>query len=268
MNDNKLFIDALEEWVGQASFVFRGRIKALGQSNLDGVEPEERMALVEVEEVVIAPRGLGDLEGSTVTVYLQSTEGNRPDQTATFFASSWHYGQTIGVVEVGRTTVATSEIRQAVFENRLRQLDEAIEERIRGAWLIVSARVLSTYRTERIEGLPGGEEGVQWWEAEMYVKTIEKGMPPANLRIFFPMGGSEQWSAYPKCQAGQEGVWFLRPIGETEGESGKGGRKRPQKAEEGQPKPEEPLVAQDPLDYHAMSALPRIQSLLWRTAKE
>jgi hypothetical protein len=268
MKGKKLSSDALEKWVGQASFVFRGRIKALGQSNLDGVEPDERMALVEVEEVVIAPRGLGDLEGNTVTVYLQSTQGIRPGQKATFFATSWHYGQTIGVVEVGRATVAPSEIRQAVIENRLRQLDEQIEERIRGAQLIVSARVLSTHRAERTEGLPGVEEGLQWWEAEMFVMSVEKGRPPDNLRIFFPVGGDEQWSGCPKCQAGQEGVWFLRPVGEAEGKSENDRRSKRQKGEKKKAETEEPLMAYDPLDYHAISALSRIQSLLWRAAKE
>src|SRR6266550_1293419 len=151
MNGKKLSSDAVENWMTSASFVFRGRVKALGQCNLDGVEPEERMATVRVDNVTLAPRDLGDLTGKTITVYLQSTQGIRAGQVATFFAKSWHYGKRIGVVEVGRTDVATAEVRKAVIEERLRQLDEEVEERMHGAKLIVSGRVLSTFRAERSE---------------------------------------------------------------------------------------------------------------------
>jgi hypothetical protein len=269
MNGKKLSSKSLEEWVKQASFVFRARVKALRQSNLVGVEPDERMATVRIEEVIIAPRDLGDLTGKIVTVYLQSVQGIRPGQLATFFARSWHYGETIGVVEVGRTTEGTAEVRQATIEERLRQLDEELEERIRGAQLIVSGRVLSTYRTERREGFPGIVEGVEWWEADLWVRTVEKGLPPPRLQIFFPVGGSPKWSPYPKAYPGQEGVWFLRPVVEAEnGKTEESRQSKRKKKGRKQVKIEQPLMAHDPLDYHSISDLPRIQSLLWRAAKE
>jgi len=91
----------IDKWIGDASFVFSGRITALGKSNLEGVVPDELMATVLVEDVVLAPRDLGDLVGKTITVYLQSTKGIKSGQYASIFAKSWHYGKNIGVIEVG-----------------------------------------------------------------------------------------------------------------------------------------------------------------------
>jgi len=73
----KLAARSLDDRVAQASFVFRGRIKSLGKSNLEGVPPDDRMATVEVKEVVVAPPDLGDLTGKTITVYLAKRQGLR-----------------------------------------------------------------------------------------------------------------------------------------------------------------------------------------------
>ncbi len=187
--------ETLQAWTRDAAFVFSGRVQALGASNLDGVEPEDRMATVQVEDVALAPRHLGDLTGRTVTVYLETTEGLDVGQQATFFARSWHYGRNIGVVEVsgvrevGRASFRAGDIRQAVIAERLRQFEDQIEQRIRAAEVILSGRVLATFRVERPEGLPGLVEGVEWWNAELWIGTVEKGQPPADGRIWFPEGG-------------------------------------------------------------------------------
>lgn len=131
---------SVQDWVAQASFVFRGRIKSLGKSNLEGVPPDDRMATVEVREVVVAPPDLGDLTGKTITVYLTNRQGLRAGSQSTFFARNWHVGRSIGVVEVGRTNAPTDEVRQRVGDAQLRQMDAKLEERLRGARLIVSER--------------------------------------------------------------------------------------------------------------------------------
>src|SRR5215216_5833477 len=123
----------IDKWIRDAPFVLSGRIIALGKNNLEGVEPNESMATVLVEDVVLAPRDLGDLVGKTITVYLQSTKGIKSGQYSTIFAKSWHYGKNIGVIEVGRTTLTADRIRGATIQERLRILDEEIKDRIRGA---------------------------------------------------------------------------------------------------------------------------------------
>jgi hypothetical protein len=250
VNDASLPEETVEAWTRDCPFVFSGRVQAFGASNLDGVDPDDRMATVKVEDVAIAPRDLGDLRGQTVTVYLKTTKGLTTGQRTTFFGQSWHYGRTVGIVEVGRTTSPPAEIRRTVVGIRLRQLEEQIEERIRNAEVIVSGRVLATYPVERPEGLPGLVEGVEWWNADLWIGSVEKGQPPQDGRIWFPEGGDRDWGPVPKAYPGQTGVWFLRPV-----------------AEAGRKPTERRLMAVDPLDYHASSDLPRIQALLWRASE-
>jgi hypothetical protein len=246
---------ALSALTRQASFVFQGRVDSIGKHNLgSGVEVDERMAIIRVEDVVVAPPNLGDLTGRQVTVVLDSTSGVEPKQSLTFFATSWHYGTNIGVVEVGRTSSPAAELRRRVVDERLEAQHELLEARVRRALLIISGRVEATFRTKQT-GLPGEDEGTEWWEADMWVGSVEKGTPPPNLTIFFPVGGDREWGPVPKAHPGQDGVWLLGPVSEPDSEEGK----EPTSTERG-----EFLMALDPLDYQAISALSHVQELLRR----
>jgi hypothetical protein len=263
VNAKKLSADALRDLSRRASFVFRGRVKAVGKHNLDGVEPDERMALVRIDEVIVAPPNLGDLTGKTVTLYLESPRGVKANDQATFFATSWHYGRNVGVMEIGRTSMDAANLRQRVIDERLEAHHAQLEARIRRAELIISGRVLSTFRTDR-KDLPGLDEGIEWWEAEMWVGTVEKGIPPKGLHIFYPVGGDREWGPVPKCFPGQIGVWLLGPVSEPDAPESKPERRGRKPKKDAR---EDKVMALDPLDYQAISSLPHIQDLLRRTGK-
>jgi hypothetical protein len=260
VNASRLSARVLGDLSRRASFVFRGRINAIGKCNLDGVEPDDRMATVRVNEVIVAPPVLGDLTGKTVTVYLQSPKGIRSKDEAIFFATSWHYGRNIGVMEIGRTSMATAKLSQTVIDERLKEYTARLEVRIRRAQLIISGRVISTFRSEHRD-LPGMYEGIEWWEAEMWVGTVEKGQPPKGLHIFYPVGGDREWGPVPKCYPGQLGVWLLAPVSEPDADEPKRRRDKKQREEV----QEDKLMALHPLDYQAISTLPQVQDLLRRT---
>lgn len=257
MSEKKLSAADLTDLARRASFVFRGRVKALGKNNLDGVQADERMAMVLVDEVVVAPPSLGELRGKTITLYLASTRGVKANLQATFFATSWHYGKNIGVIEIGRTSTPAAKLRRRVIDERLEAHNAQLEARIQRAVLIVSGRVLSTFRTERTD-LPGRDEGTDWWEAELWVGTTEKGNPQPHLHIFFPVGGDREWGPVPKSYPGQTGVWLLGPVSDSDTSERK--RERAKTTER-----EHLLMALDPLDYQAISALPQVQELMRRT---
>jgi hypothetical protein len=139
----------------------------------------------------------------------------------------------------------------------LKRLDEELEERLRSAKVIVSGSVISTYRSELTEGLPGIQEGVQWHHAEICVESVEKGHPPADLRILLPKGGDHEFGLIPNYSSGQKGVWLLRPGPSDQDQGQRGGLTDSEKNGEN-------LIAEDPGDFHAIYALPRIQALLWR----
>ena len=260
----KLLGETLRDLSRRSAFIFRGRVRGVGKSNLEGVPVEDRMALVQVGEVIFAPPALGDLTGKTVTVYLESAGGLKNNDQTTFFATSWYYGTNIGVIEIGRSDADVSELRQSIAGERLLEHDEQVEERIRRALLIVSGKITSTFRSKQ-PGLPGRDEGVEWWEAALFVASVEKGRPPADLHIFFPVGGDREWGPVPKFCSGQTGVWLLGPVSEPDVEqpkpAGRGKKKRESRSEER-------LMALDQLDYHASSALPRIRALVAKLAEK
>lgn len=251
----------LVELASRASFVFQGRVEAVGRHNLDGVESDDRMAIVVVDDVVVSPPQLGDLAGTSITVHLASSRGVDANLQATFFATSWHYGRNIGVSEIGRTSVPAAELRRLVIDARLEAQHAQLEARIRRAVLIVSGHVLTTFRTER-KDLPGEDEGIEWWEAELWVGTVEKGTPPRRLTIFFPVGGDREWGPVPKSYPGQVGIWLLGPVSEPDADEPKRDRRRNAKT-----LAEEPLMAIHPLDYQAISTLPHLQELVRRTGE-
>lgn len=266
MNTRKLSATDLIDLSRRASFVFSGRVKALGKHNLTALESDERMALVRVDDVVVAPPALGDLTGKTVTVYLLSPRGLESNDLVMFFAAGWQYGRNIGVTELGRTSTPAKELRQRVIDARLEGHHAQLEARIRRAVLVISGRVLTTFRSDQ-KDLPGRDEGIEWWEAEMWVGTVEKGVPPQQLRMFYPVGGDREWGPVPKAHPGQVGVWLLGPVSEPDSEDGSETRRetRAQKAQ--QKDRAQRLMALDPLDYQAISALPHVQELLRRTGQ-
>lgn len=96
----------------------------------------------------------------------------------------------------------------------------------------------------------------------MFVRTVEKGVTPPDLKCVYPVGGDYEWVAVPKCQPDQEGVWLLRSIDDVR--RSKGGVRKPAKTPK---RSEEYWIAFDPLDYQSLSSLPRIQAMLWRMEK-
>ena len=106
---------------------------------------------------------------------------------------------------------------------------------------------------------------MEWWEARTWVGTVEKGRPPEDLHIFFPVGGDREWGPVPKFYPGQTGVWLLGPVSEPDADEpapeGRGRKRKAEKADKAD-EADERLMALDPLDYHADSALPRIRALL------
>lgn len=263
MAATKLTDAAVAELVPRSQYVFRGRIRKVPASNLRTVPADERMAIVEVEEVVLAPPSVGDLTGKQLTVYLASTRGIRGGQRLNLAASSWHYGEQIGVVEEARFSESIAQVRDAFLDARLLLHDEMLEARVVQAELIVGGRVLSTRRVDRDE--PGGDvDEPDWWEADLRVESIHKGRPAADhLHVWFPMGGEREWDESPKFFPGQDGIWLL-----SHGPIGEGRDREPRRKRRGRDRRErEPFTALDPLDFHAAGDRDRIDALVLWTSR-
>jgi hypothetical protein len=226
----------------EAPFIFAGRVRALGENNLRGIQPIATHALVEVEEVIVAPATLGDLRGRVATVVLArpAKKGGR----YTWWATSWIFGRELGVIEIARADgIAAKEVADTIIDARLRAFDERILARITGAEIVVAGTVDSVEEL----GVDGIAEGTTWRRAAVRVATVVKGEGAAEVIIQFPGAGSPRWAYAPRLVVGQEGIWLLRRPSQDP-------RMRSVKADGA-------WVGLDPEDAHASSGLARIEAL-------
>jgi hypothetical protein len=231
----------------EAPFIFQGRVRALGENNLQGIPSAPDHALVDVEEVLQAPSSLGDLRKRVLTVVL-----NRPAKRTThgvWWAKSWVFGDEIGVIELDRAEgVRAVTVWTDVVGSRLAALEDLVLARVSGADLIVAGAVVSIEEL----GLDGVAEGTTWRRAAVRVTGVVKGQAGDEVLIQFPGIGSPRWATAPRLVLEQQGVFILRrPSGEP--------RMKRVKASG-------VWVALDPNDVHAASALPRIEALVRKAA--
>jgi hypothetical protein len=227
----------------EAPFIFQGRVRKLGANNLKGIPPAPNHALVEVEEILQAPSNLGDLRKRVLTVVLK-----RPAKATTsgvWWATSWVFGDEIGVVELDRAEGArAATVRADVAGSRLSALDDLLVARIEGADLVVAGGVVSIEDL----GLDGIAEGTTWRLAAVRVTHVVKGQAGDEAIVQFPGRGSPRWAMAPRLVLDQQGVFILRrPTREPR-------MKRV--------KTTGVWVALDPNDVHAPSALSRIEALV------
>ena len=224
----------------EAPFIFLGRVRAVGENNLQGIAPKPDHALVEVDEVLIAPANLGDLRGRVLTVVLARPA--KKNTRAVWWATSWVFDREIGVVETARAEAASvMAAANEVIESRLAALDARVVERVASADLVVAGTVVSIEDL----GIDGIAEGTTWRRAVVRVRSVVKGEAGAEIVIQFPGAGSPRWANAPRLVLDQQGVWILRrPSREP--------RMRNVKVSGA-------WVALDPDDAHAQSSLPRIE---------
>ena len=227
----------------EAPFVFQGVVRDVGENNLRGIPPSSAHALVKVEEVLLAPSNLGDLRGRTLTVVLAKPA--KKGARGVWWATSWVFGDEIGVIEVERAAgLGVMRAAAEVVGARLAALDKQVADRVAGADLIVAGTVASIEEL----GLDGIAEGTTWRRALVRVSTVLKGQAGAETMIQFPGAGSPRWAMAPRLVLDQQGVFILRrPAREP--------KMRKVKASG-------VWVALDPNDVHASSALARIEGFV------
>jgi hypothetical protein len=256
---------SLDELVRLAPLIVGGTVRKLGAASMPSVPVTSDTAVVRVDVVLRGPPELRDIARRDITVQLRP--GRRPQvgARAVFFATSWLYGESIAVVEVGRMSGRgkDDDLGREIADAELRLADERLAERIAAASLVVSGRVeeVAPARVNR-ERMPQTEHDPDWWVAEVAVQTVERGRPPrpdagqpgrpGTLPVLFPRSADEMWIDAPKFQPGQEGVWILQ---------------RDQK-EKGWPILRVPgYTALDPLDFQLPNQLDRVRALVRRVGR-
>jgi hypothetical protein len=226
-----------------APFIFQGRVRAVGENNLQGIPHAANHALVDVEQVLIAPSHFGELRGRVLTVVV--TRPVRKGSRGVWWATSWVFDNEIGVIETGRADgVGIMSSAADVVNARLAALDELVIDRVTGADLIVAGAVVGVEEL----GQDAIAEGTTWRRAHVRVASVLKGNAGAEVAIQFPGAGSPRWATAPRLVLEQQGVFILR-------RPSRDPRMRKVKASGS-------WVALDPNDVHAPSSLARIEAFI------
>ena len=248
-----------------APFVFFGTVRQPGGSQVEMLESDAYpTAVVHVDEVLSAPEAVGDVTGRDVTVHLSDSGRLRRGSRHLFLATSLQFGDEIAVTEVGRLAVTRREereVRRALLDEKLRQFDESLAERLRLADAVVYGVVL---RIESVApeaaGRPEtvGEAAPSFRAAVLKAWRTLKGRADEETRVVFPFPRTQKWSEVPLFVEGEEGVWILQAAG---GQTLAAGKVKVPDVPGG-------FTALDPLDFHAPGLLGRIEILLAESEAE
>ena len=242
-----------------APFVFFGTVRRPGGSNVELLESDEYpTAVVRVDELIAAPEAIGDITGREITVHLSEAGGLSRGSRHLFMATSLQFGDEIAVAEIGRVPHqrrVEQQLRRVVLEEKLRELDDTLAERLRLAATVIYGVVL---RIEPIEletggsAEPVGEAAPRFRAAVLKPWRTLKGSPGEEPRVIFPFPRTQKWSEVPLFVEGMEGVWILQPAGSGTLAAGK----------VKVPDLPDAFTALDPLDFHAPGLLGRLEVLL------
>src|SRR6266481_6058104 len=147
---------AIENKVEASKFVFIGTVKRIGASNLARLPANDRLILVEINNVAHAPAVFNGVVGTTVTVKIPARTKLKSGETKLFFTKRLMYGENLAVEATAIEQVA-KDYDQAVKDVKTAfAIIERKERlaRISKAALIVEGRVTQMQESEFNEKYP------------------------------------------------------------------------------------------------------------------
>lgn len=202
--------DSLRELTKAAELVFRGTVLKPGAANLEIVEPNDKTAVVRVDETLATSGTLDDFTGKEITVFLRNAGSVKSGEQGVFFTTVAFLGETLGVIEVGRR--GPEDLRAQVATARRQNLADGLKARVAASGLAVSGRVVSVRAAAKASGGGGviTEHDPQWQEAVVEVRTVLHGqLAEKTVPVWFPASVDVMWAGAPKLEAGREGTWLL-----------------------------------------------------------
>jgi hypothetical protein len=239
---------SIESYVQDSHFIVAGSIERLGETTTSIIPAVPSVGIFKIEEILYGPRVLAGFAGRDITVAFNELDGIRPGDRFVLFATSWLYGESLAVREVGKIKdLERAEMRKKIERAHAKAADKRLQERLKQAELVIVGEVSKTRP-------PPGEEGhviftehdPDWWEALIDVESTLKGDAGGEVTILFPRSVDIAWSQSPKFEPGDDGIWILQR----------------DQTERGSPRLRRPgLTALDPLDFQSRGELRRIRRL-------
>jgi len=202
----------IDAHVRNSQFVIGGQVVRLGATTMSMVPVTPNAGIFKIDEILHGPPLLDGFANREITVLFKESSAVRAGASATVFATSWLYGESLAVVEVAsmeRADVTRGEIDAAYG----RLADERLLGRIALAELVVAGKVVKTEPVpeEIRRRMPITEHDPAWWIAEIEITSVEKGRHGSKrVSIFFPSSGDVAWHDSPKFAVGDKGIWILQ----------------------------------------------------------
>lgn len=201
-----------QELLEQAAFIFRGSVQRLNATTVSLVDPDERTAVVRIDQILRAPSALRAQVGSELTIQLREPGGVRPGQQTVFFTSGWLYGETLAVTEVGHFDDLPQRLSEEIDAEGPDRVRIRLRERVATSDLIVLGAIveLRQSRRARRRRAPESEHDPIWWEARIGIEAILKGQHgDETITFLFPASRDVMWYRSPKPEPHQDGIWLL-----------------------------------------------------------
>ncbi len=203
---------AIENKVEASKFVFIGTVKRIGASNLARLPANDRLILVEINNVAHAPAVFNGVVGTTVTVKIPARTKLKSGETKLFFTKRLMYGENLAVEATAIEQVA-KDYDQAVKDVKTAfAIIERKERlaRISKAALIVEGRVTQMQESEFNEKYPLSFKAPYWVSVVIRIARIIKGKYQGDTTEAFINKGGETEEATPlEIEIGKTGVWLL-----------------------------------------------------------
>lgn len=215
-----------------AAFIFHGTVVEPKASTLPDQAPASAStAIVNVDDVVIAPPALAAYAGQKVTVLLQTGESVKTGEKATFFTNPSIFGESVVVQSQGHQDVGTAVAALAPASNDpvRNAADRALRAHVADADTIVTGTVTSTHlvslppaamslRPASTSASPSPpppitEHDPHWHDAVVNVTNSDKGAPHTQVVVRYPDSNDVRWYHVPKLRPGMTGTFLLHAAG-------------------------------------------------------
>ena len=201
-----------DDLLRRAGFVFVGVVRATGASAMPEVQADASTAIVDIEEVLVAPAAFQSRRGA-VTLSLKEVPALEPGMRRAFYCTAWKLGSGLALHCLGHLAPAASARRlggKPLADASVNLLGADLRTRVESATLVVAGEVVSIQPGPPHEG-PVSEHDPHWQHALLRVDSALRGRKPAKpVVLAFPGSRDVVWKDVPRPVLAQQGVWLLR----------------------------------------------------------